>query len=57
GRPIVNGKIDWLVQLNVRNIYRSNNGFIPILTNPDGRDVIFRNPNPREIFLTNTFKF
>ena len=57
GRPIGKGNINWLVQLNVRNIYRSNNGFIPMLTNPDGRDVIFRNPNPKEIFLTNTFKF
>ena len=57
GRPIGKGNINWLVQLNVRNIYRNNNGFIPMLTNPDGRDVIFRNPNPKEIFLTNTFKF
>jgi hypothetical protein len=56
-RTINDGKIDWLVQLNVRNVYRNNNGFIPILTNPDGRNVIFRNPNPKEVFLTNTFKF
>jgi len=57
GRPIMNGKVDWQIQLNVRNLYRSNDDFIPVLTNPDGQDVIFRNPPPREVFVTNTFRF
>ncbi len=57
GRPILNDKVDWKVQLNLRNIYRSNSDFIPILTNPDGRHAIYRNANPEEIFLTNTFSF
>jgi hypothetical protein len=57
GRPI-NDRIDWQVQLNVRNAYRSNgDDFIPVLTNPDGRHAIYRNPNPREFYLTNTFSF
>lgn len=56
GRPITD-KIDWQVQLNVRNAYQNNSGFIPILTNPDGRHAIYRNANPKDIFLTNTFKF
>jgi len=55
-RPITD-KIDWLVQLNVRNAYQDNSGFIPILTNPDGRHAIYRNANPKDVFLTNTFKF
>ncbi len=57
GRKILDDKVDWVVQLNVRNLYRSNSDFIPIITNPDGRHVVFRNPNPEEVYLTNTFKF
>jgi len=57
GRPIRNDSADWKIQLNLRNIYRSNGDFIPILTNPDGRHAIYRNSNPEEIFLTNTISF
>ncbi|MBD5781619.1 TonB-dependent receptor plug domain-containing protein [Pelagicoccus sp. NFK12] len=57
GKPIFKDRIDWHVQINVRNFYRSNSDFIPMITNPDGRDVVFRNPNPTEMFLTNTFRF
>lgn len=55
-RPI-NDKIDWTLQLNARNLYRSNSDFIPIRTNPDGRNSFYRNPNPQDFTITNTFKF
>ncbi|MEX0321539.1 MAG: TonB-dependent receptor plug domain-containing protein [Puniceicoccaceae bacterium] len=50
-------KIDWMIQVNIRNAYQNNDEFIPIVTNPDGRHAIYRNANPQEIFVTNTFKF
>jgi len=49
-------KIDWKVQLNIRNLIRDS-GYIPVITNPDGNVAVVRNPNPQEIFLTNTFSF
>lgn len=55
-RPLKDGKIDWKVQLNVRNLI-GDSDMIPVVTNPDGRVAISRNPNPKEVFLTNTFSF
>jgi hypothetical protein len=49
-------KIGWTIQLNVRNAV-GDNDIIPVVTNPDGKLAVFRNPNPREVFLTNTFSF
>lgn len=49
-------RIDWRVQLNVRNALGSQS-YIPVIANPDGRVVVVRNPPPREIYLTNTFSF
>lgn len=49
-------RIDWRVQLNVRNALGSQ-GYIPVVANPDGRVVVVRNPPPREFYLTNTFGF
>lgn len=58
GRPISNGKIDWSVQFNARNLYRKNgNDDIPVTINPDGAIALIRIPNERQFFLTNTFKF
>lgn len=48
--------IDWKIQLNIRNLIRDDE-YIPVVTNPDGRVAVVRNPPPREIFITNTFKF
>ncbi len=49
-------RIDWRVQLNVRNALGSSS-YIPVVANPDGRIVVVRNPPPREFYLTNTFSF
>lgn len=55
-RPL-GDKIDWTLQLNARNLYRSNSDFIPIRTNPDGRHSFYRNPNPKDFYLTSSFEF
>jgi outer membrane receptor protein involved in Fe transport len=49
-------KIDWRVQLNIRNAFGDNDD-IPVKTNPDGQVAVIRIPNPRTIYLSNTFKF
>ncbi|MBK1877633.1 TonB-dependent receptor [Pelagicoccus mobilis] len=49
-------KIDWKIQLNIRNLIGESD-YIPVRTNPDGSLAVVRNPNPTEVFLTNTFKF
>ncbi|MBK1875350.1 TonB-dependent receptor plug domain-containing protein [Pelagicoccus mobilis] len=52
----IGNDIDWKVQLNIRNLI-GDKDYIPVITNPDGSVAIVRNPNPEEIFLTNTFSF
>lgn len=49
-------KIDWSVQLNIRNAF-GNDDDIPVKTNPDGEVAVVRIPNPRTIYLTNSFRF
>jgi len=56
GRPLMDEKVDWNVRLNVRNLI-GESGNIPVKTNPDGQVAVVRIPNPRTIFLTNTFSF
>ena len=57
-RPIMNGKADWIIQLNGRNVYRKNGDEdIPIEFNPDGSVTFVRIPVEQQWFLTNTFRF
>ena len=56
GKRILDGKVDWSVRLNVRNLVGESDD-IPVKTNPDGRVAVIRIPNPRTLYLTNTFKF
>ncbi|MCB1122017.1 MAG: hypothetical protein KJT03_10735, partial [Verrucomicrobiae bacterium] len=49
-------KVDWKIQLNVRNAFGDSDS-IPVLVNPDGKLAVIRNPNPMEVFITNTFSF
>ena len=37
--------------MNVRNAFGDSDN-IPVITNPDGRVAIFRNPLPTEVFLS-----
>ena len=56
GRPLMDEKVDWNIRLNVRNL-DGKSGNIPVKTNPNGEVAVVRIPNPRTIYLTNTFKF
>ena len=57
-RPIMNNRVDWSVQFNARNVYRSNGERdIPIEFNPDGAVTYVRVPVEQMYFLTNTFSF
>lgn len=55
-RKIWNDKVDWRVQLNVRNAFGDMHD-IPVKTNPDGQVAVIRSPNPRVVTLSNTFRF
>lgn len=57
-RRALTDKIDWTVQLNARNLYRSNgDDDIPVVINPDGAVAIIRVPVEQQFFITNTFSF
>jgi hypothetical protein len=57
-RKSLTDKIDWTIQLNARNLYRSNGSEdIPVSINPDGTIAIIRVPVEQQYFLTNTFSF
>ena len=54
----MNNRVDWSVQFNARNVYRSNGDRdIPIEFNPDGAVTYVRVPVEQMYFLTNTFSF
>jgi len=55
-RRRVFGRIDWRLQLNVRNAW-GNGSDIPVTANPDGRVAVIRIPNETRWILSNTFTF
>jgi outer membrane receptor protein involved in Fe transport len=55
-RKIWDNRIDWRIQLNIRNAF-GDNGDIPVVTNPNGEVAVIRIPNPRTIYLSNSFRF
>ncbi len=55
-RPLWDGKLNWKVQLNIRNAF-GDSGYIPVVINPDGLLAAVRNGQPTEIFVTNSFRF
>ena len=55
-RPLWRSKINWNVQLNIRNVGVGNE-LVPITTQPDGSIATYRIRAPQQIQLTNTFKF
>ncbi|MDQ8203511.1 TonB-dependent receptor plug domain-containing protein [Pelagicoccus sp. SDUM812003] len=56
GKPIMNDKIDWRVQLNIANVGVGDE-LVPITVQPDGTPAAYRIKAPQQIFLTNTFSF
>ncbi len=55
-RRILNGRVDWKVQLNVRNLIGDEDP-LAITVQPDGSPAITRLPPEKRIYLTNTFSF
>ncbi|MDA0349804.1 MAG: TonB-dependent receptor plug domain-containing protein [Verrucomicrobia bacterium] len=53
---LMDGKIDWKIQLNIRNLI-GDQDMVPVVTNPDGIVAVTRNPPSKEVFLSNTFSF
>ena len=50
--------IDWSIQFNARNLYRSNGSDdTPVYINPDGTTAVVRIPVEQQFFITNTFYF
>lgn len=50
------GKIDWRIQLNIRNLFADNDPEV-VQVQPDGSPVRVAIPVPREFLLTNSFSF
>lgn len=55
-RPLFDGKIDWKIQLNIRNV-TGDDDLIPTFANPNGVVAAWRIREPRSFILTNTFRF
>ncbi len=55
-RALLDGKVDWNIQLNVRNLLNDDD-LIPVAANPDGRVAAYRIPSPLVWELRNTFSF
>lgn len=55
-RPIMNDKVDWKIQLNIRNLL-DDDDLIPTIAQPDGTPAIYRIPEERRWELTSTFTF
>jgi outer membrane receptor protein involved in Fe transport len=55
-QPLFDGKVNWRIQLNVRNAF-GDSGYIPVVINPDGLLAAVRNGQPTEVFISNTFSF
>lgn len=55
-RPVFGEKVDWKVQLNVRNL-DGDDDLIATVANPNGEIAGWRIKEPRSFVLTNTFKF
>jgi hypothetical protein len=55
-RMIANGRIEWKLQLNLRNAFPGDD-LIPVFTQPDGEPVVFRISESRVWSLRSTFSF
>lgn len=55
-KRIFNNKVDWKIQLNVRNAI-ADRGYQTVKANPDRSIAVVRNAPPLDVFLTNTFSF
>jgi hypothetical protein len=56
GRKILNDRVRWNVQLNVRDVFGSND-LIAVTAQPNGQVASARIPQPNKWTLTNSFEF
>ncbi len=56
GRSILEGKVKWKIQLNVRNLL-DNDDLIPLSTQPTGEFAVYRIPEGRRWELSSKFTF
>lgn len=56
GRRLFNNKVQWRIQVNVRNVI-NNTELIAQRADPDGNIVVANAKAPRAIILTNSFEF
>ncbi len=57
-RKKIMGDVDWRMQINVRNIHNWDNTDMDVFRfQPDGSDARARFAPPRQVWLTNTFRF
>ncbi len=57
-RKKIFGKVDWKMQVNLRNVHNWDNTDVDAIRfQPDGSVARARFAPPRQIFLTNTFRF
>ncbi|MCG8526066.1 MAG: hypothetical protein MI748_06785 [Opitutales bacterium] len=55
-RKLLGGKLNWTLQLNIRNLLNSNDP-IAAIANPDGTSATYYIPESRIWFITNSFQF
>lgn len=55
-RKLMQGKIDWKIQLNVRNLFTKDE-LIPVAANPDGTVAVWSIAEGRKFTITSRFSF
>ena len=55
-RPLFDGKVDWKLQLNIKNAFTHDDA-VPVLNQPDGSIAAIRILDPRRITLRSTISF
>jgi hypothetical protein len=56
-RNIFEGKVNWRIQLNVKNVLAENDDVLVLRAQPNGDPARVRTAPPREFFLTNSFSW
>jgi hypothetical protein len=57
GRKIMNGKVQWRIQLNIKNAFTDSDDLIVVRYQPDGSVAEVKTASPRTFIIKNTFSF
>ena len=55
-RKIINGKVGFKAQLNVRNLF-THNELVPVVINPDGKAAVYSIAEGRKVTFSTRFSF